>query len=96
MTSRKKGPRRKLFPNRGAKLLSHANVTKNGVFGNSGRARKLIRCQDDVLLYELSHGRGYEVVSPNGECWNFPLRCQAESKFERLRARREGNGKRLG
>jgi hypothetical protein len=49
-----------------------------------------------VLLYELSHGRGYEVVSPNGECWNFPLRCQAESKFERLRARREGNGKRLG
>ncbi len=89
--SRKKETRRKLIPNRGAKL-NEANVTKIGTFGNSNPARQVIRCQDDVLLYKLSRGRAssYEVVSPIGECWSFSLLYQAESKFERIVAQRNG------
>jgi hypothetical protein len=50
------------------------------------QARRLIRCQDDVLLYELTSGRAqsFEVVAPDGEYWSFSLRFSAESKFERL------------
>ena len=49
-------------------------------------ARQIIRCQDDILLYELTQGRAksYEVVSPDGQCWSFSLRYKAERKLERL------------
>jgi hypothetical protein len=84
MTPRKKATR-KLGGNRDAKVLDEQNVTKSGTFGNSDLSRQLIRCQDGRLLYQLAQGKAYEVVGPNGEeCWNFSLRYQAESKFERL------------
>lgn len=52
----------------------------------SEQSRQLIRCQDDILLYELTSGRArsFEVVAPDGEHWRFSLPFSAESKFERL------------
>lgn len=78
--------------NRGAKTekVDRANVTKLDTFSNINPARQLIRCQNDWLLNELSQGKAYEVVSPIGECWRFSLRYQAESKFERIVAQRNG------
>jgi hypothetical protein len=99
MATKKATPKR--GGNRGAKTekVDSANVTNGGTFGNSDPVRQLIRCQDDVLLYELSQGKAYEVVSPIGECWRFSLRYQAESKFERVvsgmpngRKEEEGHG----
>jgi hypothetical protein len=82
--------------NRGAKVLGEANVNKLGTFGNNNDpVRQLIRCQSEVLLYELSQGKAssYEVVSPIGECWRFSLRYQAESKWARLLAKTKGGAR---
>jgi hypothetical protein len=64
------------LPGRGAKV-NDANVPKVGTFGNNN---------------ELSRDRAssYEVVPPIGECWSFSLLYQAESKFERIVAQRNG------
>jgi hypothetical protein len=83
--------------NRGAKTkINRPNVTAFSTFGNnSDPVRQLIRCQDDVLLYELSLGteRSYEVVTPDGESRRFSLRYQAESKWARLLAKMEGGAR---
>jgi hypothetical protein len=82
--------------NRGAKTkkVDGANVTKVGTFGNNNDpVRQLVRCEDDMLLYELSQGKAYEVVSPIGECWRFSLRYQAESKWARLVAKTKGGAR---
>jgi hypothetical protein len=99
--ARKKATRRKPIPNRGAKTekVDESTVTASSTFGNnSDPARQLIRCQDDVLLYQLSQGgaSSYEVVSPTGESWSFSLRYQAESKFERVASRMPNGGKEEG
>lgn len=69
-----------------------SSIAPWGVFGNSDPVRQLVRCQDDVLLYELTRGRAtsFEVVAPNGDCWCYPLRYQAESKWSRLLTKTEG------
>jgi hypothetical protein len=95
--ARKKAARRKRIPNRDAKTqkVYGANVAKIDTFSNSDPSRQLIRCQDDVLLYELAQGRArsYEVVSPIGECWRCSLRYQAESKWARLLAKTKGGAR---
>jgi hypothetical protein len=80
------GPHQQSETPRSSKQLNVATFCSES---NANPARRLIKCQDDVLLYELGQGRAqsYEVVSPSGECWSFPLKYQAESKFERLASR---------
>jgi hypothetical protein len=90
MTAVKKATR-KLGGDPGAKTeeINSDKVATSTQPGNSNPLRQIIRCQDDVLLYELTQGRTtfYEVVSPTGECWSFSLLYQAKGKFERLAAR---------
>jgi hypothetical protein len=93
MTATKKATR-KLGSNPGAKTeeINSTRVTTSAQPSNSNPARRIIRCQDDVLLYDLGQGNGransYEVVSPSGDCWRFSLLYEAEAKFERLAARK--------
>ena len=83
---------RKLGGNPGAKTkkIDGTKVTTSAQQRNSNPPRKIIRCQDGVLLYEVVRrplAKSYEVVSPDGQCWSFSLRYQAECKFERVAAR---------
>ena len=86
-----KGPRW-LGGNRGAKIVNGSNVTASSTFSNSDPVRQLIRCQDDVLLYQLKRGRStsFEVISQLGDCWRFSLLYQAENKWARLLPKTEG------
>jgi len=94
MTPRKNAPRP---GNLHAKIekSNRPNVIDPSTFSNSEPVRQLIRCQDDVLLYQLKLGRStsFEVVSPIGESWPFSLLYQAENKWVRLLAKTGGGAR---
>jgi hypothetical protein len=64
MTAKKKATRRKLIPNRDAKVLDEANVTKIGTFGNSDRAQEL---RSETVKFPFKRdGFLHELISKDG------------------------------